>query len=56
MPGASAESMSRVFSCALFGRKKPSREDFAHTTIASIYHKEGCQARREEDAAWKYRS
>lgn len=26
MPGASAESMSRVFSCALFGRKKPSRE------------------------------
>lgn len=26
MPGARAESMSRVFSCALFGRKKPSRE------------------------------
>lgn len=35
--------------------KAQQREDFAHT-IASIYHKEGCKARRGEVAACKWHS
>lgn len=42
--------------CALFWEPKPSREDFAHTTVASMHHKEGCKARGEQDAARKWHS
>lgn len=42
--------------CAPFWEPKPSREDFAHMTVASMHHKEGCKARGEQDAAWKRRS
>lgn len=40
----------------LFGSQSAAERVLLTREVASMHHKEGCEARGEQDAAWKWRS